>query len=219
MKWPKSVLPVLHRLGCVLSLSGLLLLAVACARPAGDPLPPGSVVLVLGDSISAGYRLPPEDAWPARLAERTGWVVVNGGVSGDTTGQARARLSGLIEAHQPVMVIVALGGNDMLRRLPAHEASANLEAIVAEVRDAGARPVLMAIPQPSITGAVFQSLSDAPLYEALARQLDVPLLADVVSDVLSDPALKLDQLHPNAEGSRVLAEKAVTALQRLGLLS
>ena len=200
----------------------VLLLAVtvaACSSRVGDPLPPGAVVLVLGDSISAGYRLAPEDAWPSRLAERTGWVVVNGGVSGDTTGEARVRLTGLLEAHRPELVIVELGGNDMLRRVPLTEARANLAGIVTEIRDAGARPVLMAIPQPSVTGAVFQTLSDAPIYEELAAQLQVPLLPDVVSEVLSDPALKLDHLHPNAEGSRVLADKAVEALQELGLLS
>lgn len=216
MKQPTSIL---RHLACLLCLSGLLLLAAACARSAGDPLAPGSVVLVLGDSISAGYRLSPEDAWPARLAERTGWVVVNGGVSGDTTGEARARLPGLLDAHRPALVIVELGGNDMLRRAPLSDAQANLEAIIADIRTAGARPVLMAIPQPSIAGAVFQSLSDAPLYADLAAQLKVPLMADVVSEVLSDPALKLDQLHPNAEGSRVLAERAAKALRKLGLLS
>lgn len=210
---------VFRRIAQTLWLYGLLLLAAACSRPAGDPLPPGAVVLVLGDSISAGYRLAPEDAWPARLAERTGWVVVNGGVSGDTTAQARARLPDLIDAHQPTLVIVELGGNDMLRKQSVAEASANLEAIVQQVRDAGARPVLMAIPQPSLAGAVFQRLSDAPFYEELAKRLDVPLLADVVSEVLSDPALKIDQLHPNAEGSRLLADKAAEALRELGFLS
>lgn len=197
----------------------LVVAAAACSSRGGEPVPPGAVVLVLGDSISAGYRLSPEEAWPARLAERTGWSVVNGGVSGDTTGEARARLPALLDAHQPILVIVELGGNDMLRRVPLSEARENLEGIVSEIREAGARPVLMAIPQPSVTGAVFQSLSDAPIYEELAAQLKVPLLDDVVSEVLSDPALKLDHLHPNAEGSRVLAEKAVKALQALGLLS
>lgn len=194
-------------------------LAAACSSPAHDPVPPGGVVLVLGDSISAGYRLAPEDAWPARLAARTGWVVVNGGVSGDTTGQARERLPGLLEAHRPALVIVELGGNDMLRRSSLAEAARNLEAIIEQIRDAGARPVLMAIPQPSLAGAVFQALSDAPVYEEVADKMRVPLVADIVSDVLSDPAFKLDQLHPNAEGSRILADKAAEALHELGFLS
>lgn len=210
---------VWRRLKAYLPVLLLAAAAAACSSRGGDPVPPGAVVLVIGDSISAGYRLSPEEAWPARLAERTGWSVVNGGVSGDTTGEARARLPALLDTHQPVLVIVELGGNDMLRRVPLSEARENLEGIVSEIRDAGARPVLMAIPQPSVTGAVFQSLSDAPIYEELAAQLKVPLMDDVVSEVLSDPALKLDHLHPNAEGSRVLAEKAVKALQALGLLS
>lgn len=211
--------PMRRRFHAYLRVLLLIAAAAACSSPAGDPLPPGAVVLVLGDSISAGYRLAPEDAWPSRLAERTGWVVVNGGVSGDTTGAARARLPGLLDAHRPALVIIELGGNDMLRRVPWSEARANLEGIIEEVRDAGARPVLMAIPQPSVVGAVFQTLSDAPVYEELAEQLHVPLLDGVVAEVLSDPALKIDQLHPNAEGSRVLAEKALQALQTLGLLS
>lgn len=208
-----------RRLGVYLLVVLLTVAAAACSSRGGNPVPPGAVVLVLGDSISAGYRLSPEEAWPARLAERTGWSVVNGGVTGDITGEARARLPGLLEGHQPVLVIVELGGNDMLRRVPLAEARENLAGIITEIRDAGARPVLMAIPQPSVAGAVFQSLSDAPIYADLAAELEVPLIEDAVSEVLSDPSLKLDQLHPNAEGSRVLAEKAVKALQELGLLS
>lgn len=190
----------------------------ACSGGKRDPLSPGAVVLVLGDSISAGYGLDPQHAWPALLAERTGWRVVNGGVSGDTSAQGRARLPALLDEHRPAAVIIELGGNDMLRRVPNSQTVENLEAIISVVQAADARPILMAVPQPSVAGAAFGSLSDADFYAELAKRKRVPVLPDVIADVLSDSSYKLDQLHPNAEGSRVLAEKATQSLKKAGLL-
>jgi len=190
----------------------------ACSGGKRDPLPPGAVVLVLGDSISAGYGLDRQQAWPALLAERTGWRVVNGGVSGDTSAQGRARLSGLLDEHRPAAVIIELGGNDMLRRVPSAQTVENLEAIISEVQAANARPILMAVPSPSLAGAAFGSLSDADLYDELGKRKQIPVLADVIADVLSDGDKKLDQLHPNADGSRELAERATKALKKAGLL-
>lgn len=203
--------------GALVLVSAILGLA-ACSGGKGDPLPPGTVVLVLGDSISAGYGLDRQQAWPTLLAERTGWRVVNGGVSGDTSAQGRARLPGLLDEHRPAAVIIELGGNDMLRRVPSAQTVENLEAIISEVQAANARPILMAVPSPSIAGAAFGSLSDADFYAELARRRQIPVLAEVIADVLSERDNKLDQLHPNAAGSRELAERTTKALKKAGLL-
>lgn len=205
-------------------LAGALLLAVAllgaaCSSPKEAPLPRQAVVLVLGDSISAGHGLSREQSWVAGLAPLTGWQLINGGVSGDTTQQGRARLPALLEEHQPAAVIIELGGNDMLRRLSTRETVTTLDALITEVRTAGARPVLMAIPAPSVAGAAFGSLSDAEFYAEIAERQKVPLIDEVVAEVLSTPALKLDQLHPNAEGHRELASRVADKLRRLGLLA
>ena len=165
---------------------------------------------------AAGYGLMTGQAWPALLAEKTGWQVVNGGVSGDKTGDALARLPALLDEHAPKLVLVTLGGNDMLRKLPEEQTRGNLARILELIRSRNAQPVLLATPKPSVAGVVFQSLSPPPFYAEIAKERKVPLIADAIPDVLSDPDLKLDQLHPNAEGHQVLAGKAFDALRQLG---
>jgi lysophospholipase L1-like esterase len=197
-------------------LASLLALLTACSSDKAEPLPPGTVVLALGDSITAGYGLAPEQAWPALLAEKTGWQIVNGGVSGDKTGDALARLPALMDEHAPKLVLVTLGGNDMLRKLPEEQTRGNLARILELVRGRNAQPVLLATPKPSVAGVVFQNLTPPPFYAEIAKERQVPLIAEAIPEVLSDPALKLDQLHPNAEGHRALAGKAFDALRKLG---
>jgi lysophospholipase L1-like esterase len=103
-------------------LLALVLLLGACGKPKEAALPSGTRVLALGDSLTAPHGVTPEQAWPTLLAAKTGWAVVNAGVSGDTSAGALQRLPGLIEEHNPQLVLVTLGGNDMLRRLPQGQA-------------------------------------------------------------------------------------------------
>ena len=207
---------LLRRAGTVLALLALL---VACSAPKEAALPKNAAVLVLGDSIAAAYGLAPEQSWVAGLGTLSGWQMINGGVSGDTTAQAQARLPALLEAHRPAAVIIELGGNDMLRRGSGRDTASTLEAIISQVRAAGARPIVMAIPAPSVAGAAFGNLSDADFYAEVAQRQKAPLIDDALADVLSKPAFKLDQLHPNADGHRELAAKVADKLRRLGLLA
>jgi acyl-CoA hydrolase len=193
-----------------------IVLLAACDKAKEAPLPSGSQVLALGDSLTAGAGVTPEEAWPTLLASRTGWVVINGGVNGDTSAAALRRLPSLLEEHQPVLVLVTLGGNDMLRHIPQQETIANLEQILTLIKAQGAKPILLATPQPTIAGAVFQHLSAADFYRQVAEEQQVPLIEDAVADVLSDPQLKGDPLHPNAAGHALLSEKIVEGLQSIG---
>lgn len=188
----------------------------ACGGPKESALPAGSRVLALGDSLTAGYGVAPPQAWPALLANRTGWAVVNGGISGDTSAGALGRLPALLEEHRPALVLVTLGGNDMLRKLPEADTMANLAGIIALAREHGARAVLIATPQPSVAGAVFRSLSAAGFYRTVADGSGVPLIEDAIADVLSDPGMKGDPLHPNAAGHVLLEKKLYAALKKLG---
>lgn len=191
-------------------------LLAACSAEKAAPLPPGTVVLALGDSLTAGYGLATEQAWPARLAAKTGWKIVNGGISGDKTDDALARLPALLDEHAPALVLVTLGGNDMLRKRPEEETRANLARIVELVRGRDAQPVLLATPRPSVAGALFQNLSPPAFYAEIAEERKIPLIGDAVPAVLSDPDLKLDPLHPNAEGHEALAGRTFDALRKLG---
>jgi len=113
-------------------------------------------------------------------------------------------------------VLVTLGGNDMLRRIPQQQTIANLEQVLALIREHGAKPVLLATPQPSIAGAVFQNLSAPDFYRELAEAQQVPLIEDAIADILSKPQLKGDPLHPSAEGHALLAESIFEGLKDIG---
>ncbi len=200
----------------IIALMVVALLAACGETPKEAALPAGSRVLALGDSLTAGAGVTPDQAWPALLAGLTGWEVVNGGVSGNKSADALARLPALLEEHQPALVLVTLGGNDMLRHVPEQETVANLKQMLAMVKESGAKAVLLATLEPSVAGAVFQSLSPPEFYRQVADEYGAPLIEDAIPEVLSDPQLKGDPLHPNAGGHALLSEKIFGALKEIG---
>ena len=200
----------------VILLVAVAVLLAACSKIKEDALPAGSRVLALGDSLTAGVGVAADEAWPVLLASRTGWEVVNGGVSGDTSSDGLQRLPSLLEQHNPVLVLVTLGGNDMLRRIPQQQTTAHLLQILTLIKAHGAKPILLATPQPSIAGAAFHHLSAPDFYREIAKAQQAPLIEDVLADVLSDPQLKVDQLHPNAEGHVRLAAEIFEELMAMG---
>lgn len=213
----------LRRFGTDTILHAILLIAAvvlvtACGTEKEEAILPGSQVLALGDSLTAGAGVAPQEAWPYLLAGRTGWGVINGGVSGDTSGEALRRLPALLEEHKPVLVLVTLGGNDILRQIPPDTTTANLGQILALTREHGAKAVLLATPKPSVAGVIFQSLSPPDFYRRVAEEHDVPLIEDAVAEVLSDPQLKGDPLHPNAAGHALLSEKIFEELKSIGYI-
>ena len=197
-------------------LLALVLMLAACSKPKEAALPSGTRVLALGDSLTAPHGVTPAQAWPTLLATKTGWAVVNAGISGDTSAGALQRLPGLLEEHNPQLVLVTLGGNDMLRRLPQGQTTANLGRMLALAKAHGAKAVLLATPKPSLAGAAFNNLSAAEFYREVAKESQVPLIEDAMAEVLSKAELKGDQLHPNAAGHTLLAEKIFEGLKKIG---
>ncbi len=192
----------------------------ACGKraPKAQALPAGSTVLALGDSLTSGVGAAADTAYPTVLQELTGWQVVNGGVSGDTTAQALARLPALLQEHQPALVIVSIGGNDFLRQMSAAGAKDTIREIVRTARAGGAQVLLVGVPQVSLLAAGTGRLSDHPLYVELAEELKLPLHADGWADVLSKPELRADTVHANAQGYRQFAEGLVQTLRKIGWL-
>ncbi|MDA0189770.1 MAG: GDSL-type esterase/lipase family protein [Proteobacteria bacterium] len=202
----------------------LLLLVLACLAGCGEAprlaaLPAGSVVLAFGDSVTHGTGAAPGEDYPARLAALTGWDVRNHGVPGDTAQAARARIAAALEETQPALVLLEIGGNDFLRQRKESQVREDIRAILATVRAQRIPVVLIAVPGFSPLGAAVGRLSDSPIYETLATEEKLPLVANVFADVLSDPALKADAIHPNAHGYRRLAEGIAAALRETGLLA
>lgn len=191
------------------------LLLAACARGAKhSALPRGTTVLALGDSLTYGYGAPPEAAYPRKLAELTGWQLINGGVSGDTSQQALARLPALMK-QSPKLVLLGIGGNDFLRRVAETETRRHIGSTIAVVQAAGVPLVLIAEPQLSL-GALVGSLSDHPLYADLAGEYRVPLFAGGWADILSDAGLRSDAIHANARGYALFAERLAAFLKKQG---
>lgn len=198
----------------VLVASLLLLAACSGDKPRQQALPPAATVLALGDSLTQGVGAASGQDYPSQLAHITGWRIINGGVSGDTSAQALERLPALLK-QKPDLVLVGIGGNDFLRRLPEDQTRANISQIIAAVQAENIPVVLIAVPQLSV-GALFGSLSDNPLYQDLARQHQVPLMQDAWAEILGDKQLKSDQIHANAQGYRLFAEKMAAFLQQEG---
>ena len=197
-------------------ISALLAAALtACSKTAPHAaLPAGSTILALGDSLTAGYGADAEAAYPAVLASLTGWQIINGGVSGNTSAQALARLPALMR-RQPQLVLVSIGGNDFLRKVPEADTRSNIRQIVQQIKAAGVPAVLVAVPY-FTTGALFGRLSEHPMYEELAAELNVPLFKGAWAEVLGNKKLKSDQIHANAQGYRVFAEKMWAFLKQQG---
>lgn len=177
------------------------------------PLPAGSIVVALGDSITQGVGASEESSWPALLARSSGWRVINAGVSGDDSAQALARLPALLREYKPALVIVSIGGNDFLRRQPSSATRANVAAVLRTAKESGSRAVLIGIPKPTV-GAALGVFSDHELYRELAKEYDVPLLSGAWGDVMKQSRLMSDQIHPNAAGYAEFAARLEKFLRK-----
>jgi len=178
-------------------------------------IPAGTTVLVLGDSISygTGAEHGTQD-YPTLLARKTGWQVINAGISGDVSSGGLSRLPSLLAQHRPRLVVVELGGNDFLRQMAPARIEDNLRSMVHLVQQADAVAILIAMPEVSLAGR----LHDHPLYARVAEETGALLVCGAVSGVLSDGRLLADPVHPNAEGYRQLTEVLVKQLRELGVL-
>jgi acyl-CoA thioesterase-1 len=188
----------------------MLALAACDGGPRLATLAPDATVLAFGDSLTAGKGAGRGEDYPSRLAALTGLQVINAGVSGELGGEGHERLPALLAEHRPDLVLLCHGGNDILRRNGSESMQANLRNMVHTARAAGAEVVLLAVPTLGL------GLRPHPIYSDLADELDLVVENDVLTEVLSDPDLKADGVHPNAAGYAVIAERLDGLLRRLG---
>ena len=187
-------------------LSACLALGALAAHAAVAP-----VLMVLGDSISAGYGLATGEGWVNLLTERLRhdgypYQVVNASISGDTTAGGRARLPALLEEHHPKIVIVELGGNDALRGGNLDVTRANLDAIVATIQAAGAKAMLVGMQLPPNYGPAYVRQFGA-LYGDVGKSRRVPVVPFVFQGFAEDLSqFQPDRIHPVAAAQpRILA--------------
>ena len=178
-------------------------------------------ILVLGDSLAAGYGLDPSEAFPALLQQKIdaaggSYRVVNAGLSGDTTAGGLRRLEWLLKQKVAVLVI-ELGGNDGLRGIPADTTKANLQAIIDRTRKKypSAQILIAGMRMPPNFGAEYTQKFQE-IFAALAKENQVALVPFLLEGVGGEPALnQADRIHPTVEGQRVVAENVWRVLRPL----
>lgn len=181
----------------------------------------GPLIWALGDSLTAGYGLPPAEGFTVQLQaglRRAGVpaTVRNGGVSGDTSAQGKARLLWGLRGlgAQPDLVIVELGANDMLRGLPPSQAEANIDAILAELQRRHIRVLIAGMKASPNLGADYVRSFDA-MYPALAKRYHTSLYPFFLDGVAGNRALiQADGLHPNARGVAIIVSRMVPAIRK-----
>ena len=185
------------------------------AQAAGPP-----VILIVGDSLSAGYGLVPGQGWVALLEQRLkregyGYRVVNASVSGETTDGGLARLDRALALHAPAIVVIALGGNDGLRGLPVPRVSTNLAGMIDRSRASGAGILLVGIRVPTNYGPRYAGAFH-DIYADLAARYRIGLVPFVLQDIaLRDELFQADGIHPNAAAQPLLLERVWPGLQPL----
>jgi acyl-CoA thioesterase-1 len=185
----------------------VLLLLGACGPAVPNLDSPGRTIVCLGDSITSGVGSGPGEAYPELLAARLGREVVNAGISGATAADGLLRVEEVL-AQDPWLVVVELGGNDILRRVPPEETERSLRLILDRLLAARVVPVLVEMDAPF--GGRYREI-----YERLGDEYGVPVVEDALGDVLRDRSLKSDTIHPNAAGQKVLAEAIAEEIEPL----
>lgn len=173
-------------------------------------------IVAFGDSLTAGFGVSREEAYPAQLEERLrakgfAYRVLNAGVSGETTAGALRRVDWILK-HDPSIVILELGANDGLRGLPLRDTYANLEAIIRRLQDHGVTVLLVGMKIPPNYGLDYTT-DFSMMYERLAEQFHVPFMPFFLEDVAARPEFNQgDGIHPTAEGYRLIVENVLEAL-------
>jgi lysophospholipase L1-like esterase len=196
----------------------LAVLLASVLAACGDPgrrlaaLPADAVVLAFGDSLTFGSGASEEDSYPAQLEKLIGRRVVRAGVPGEVTAQALARLPSALDEHAPKLLLLCIGGNDFLRRLGNRQAESNVREMVKVAKSRGVQVMLIGTPEPGLR------IAPPEFYAGIAKEFGLPYEEGVITEVLKDPELKADQIHPNARGYRIIAERLAAGLKKSGAI-
>ena len=185
-----------------------LVLAIAPACGSNNPTAPSAVTVVaFGDSITAGVGTTGNNDYVSLLSNRTGTTIINAGRSGDTTGSALARINSAVLSRDADIVIVLLGGNDLLQGVPVQQRIANITTIVQQIRADGAAVILVGLgngpPLDPFEGAL----------PGIATQNSATLVPGILEGIFGVPSLMADLIHPNNAGHAIIADRLEPALR------
>ncbi len=188
---------VFKTLVAALILSSLM----SCSKPGLSPLPLDAKILAFGDSLTAGKGVAIENSYPSVLAELTYLEVINAGISGETTSQGVKRFESMINQHQPDLLILIEGGNDILRNQNLAKAKQNLANMIEYAQTQSIQIILIGVPQKKLFS------SSAPFYQELADEYQLVFDGDIIASLMRTPSAKSDAVHFNEKGYRMLAQR------------
>jgi acyl-CoA thioesterase-1 len=166
----------------------------------------GENIVCFGDSITFGYGADPGEDYPTILGKLVKLPVVNSGVDGNTSFEALARLENDVLDKDPRLVIVELGGNDFLTKVPKDDTVKNLAAIIDRIQEKGAMVALVDIS----AGFFFQEYRQ--VFKKLAAEKKAIFIPVLLSGIINNPAMKSDFFHPNSRGYKVIAKRIYQAI-------
>ncbi|UCH50171.1 MAG: arylesterase [Betaproteobacteria bacterium] len=180
--------------------------------PSLPRLDAADVVLAFGDSLTYGTGARSGESYPEVLSELIGRTVVSEGVPGERTAEGLERLADVLDMHQPRIMLLCLGGNDMLRKVDSSETESNLRQMIDTATARGIGVVLIGVPKPALLGGTAQ------FYERIAEDYAIPYEGKALNEILKDNDYKSDPIHPNARGYRLLATALAEVLSRSGAI-
>ncbi|KYJ87092.1 arylesterase [Sulfurovum riftiae] len=182
-------------------------------EPKMQKLKSGDTILAFGDSLTYGFGASPNESYPAQLQKFSGVHVINAGINGESSSEGLQRLPSLLDDPSVKLMILCFGGNDILQKKPMDQLKVNLRAMISMARAKGVDVLLVSVPNLSLFG-----LSPLDLYKELSKEEGVPLVSGLLAEVLGNPALKSDQIHPNAKGYKKMARRIHEVLREQGWL-
>ena len=195
----------------LLYISFILAFIIACSDEAKlQALDANATILAFGDSLTYGTGTSRDKAYPAVLAALINRNVINAGVPGEISEKGLPRLSVLIKQHQPDLIIICHGANDILRKMDINQTRNNLQKMIDMAKQNNSQVVLVGVPEFSLF------LSTSPIYRELAEQNQLPFSDGILAEILMKNALKSDHIHPNSSGYQMLAENISLLLQTSG---
>jgi acyl-CoA hydrolase len=196
-----------RRLFVSLLIASLVSLGAPGCGSSGSPTAPTAVtVAAFGDSITVGVGTSGNNDYVSRLSSRTGVAIINAGRSGDTTGEALNRLDSAVLSRNPQIVIVFLGGNDILQNVPVQQRISNITTIVQRLRQTGAAVILVGLG----TGLLDAFNGALP---GIASQTSSTMVPDVLEGIFGVSSLMADPVHPNNAGHAIIADRIEPALR------
>ena len=184
----------------------------ACGNKSLQAVSTSDTILAFGDSLTAGYGTTPENSYPSILADLSGRTVINAGISGETTSEGLLRFTETLDTHNPKLIILLEGGNDILQNLSFSDAKNNLSLMLQEAKARNISIVFLGVPEKNLFS------SAAPFYAELAEEHKVVFKKDLIAKLLKSPSLKSDSVHLNAKGYRKMAEDIHDILKDNGAL-